>query len=718
MKHAERSQERDIVTSPTVKTRVAVSTLNQWALDFEGNRDRIIESIKQAKEQGAKMRVGSELETTGYSCEDHFLESDTTDLAFDVLADIIESGVTDDIFCVIGVPVMHEGARYNCDAYVLNGTIYGFKAKKHLANDGNYYEPRWFTAWSKDRELEDFILPPRLERLTKQKIVPIGDFVIQTNDTILGSEKCEEMFVPNNPGIDMALDGVEIFANGSDSHWEVGKLQNRVRKIFRTTESSGGIYIYANSVGGDGGRMLKDGSSLIIQNNTVLAQAPQFTLDTVTSTVATANLTAVRSYRSVAGSARVQADKSKSYPRILVPFDMGLEAPTELPTEPVEPIFLTRAEEIAKGPALWMWDYLRRSGASGFFLPLSGGLDSGSVNALVGSMCHMVIDAVQEGNKEVLADIRRIVADEDYIPTDPRELAGRISVTCYMKGPASSGKTESRAAMLAREVGSDHFVADIEPMVREFRETMRKIFGWELRFEHEGGTRAEDLALQNIQARVRMALAYLQAQTYRVSKGRNDNFLLVLGSANVDEANRGYFTKYDCSSADINPIGGLAKKDLRIFAEYAAEKFAYTTLKGIIADKPTAELRPDSPDGHQQTDEEDMGFTYDELGEVASLRKEERLGPVSMFQRLVELWGPHTEKGMSIEAIENKVKYFHVMYAINRHKLTTLTPAVHAVGYSPDDNRFDQRPFLIPKNWSYQFKKIDRLAREYEKDFR
>ena len=28
----------------------------------------------------------------------------------------------------------------------------------------------------------------------------------------------------------------------------------------------------------------------------------------------------------------------------------------------------------------------------------------------------------------------------------------------------------------------------------------------------------------------------------------------VLGSANVDEALRGYMTKYDCSSADINPI--------------------------------------------------------------------------------------------------------------------------------------------------------------------
>jgi NAD+ synthase (glutamine-hydrolysing) len=31
--------------------------------------------------------------------------------------------------------------------------------------------------------------------------------------------------------------------------------------------------------------------------------------------------------------------------------------------------------------------------------------------------------------------------------------------------------------------------------------------------------------------------------------------LLVLGSANVQEALRGYLTKYDCSSADINPIG-------------------------------------------------------------------------------------------------------------------------------------------------------------------
>ena len=47
-------------------------------------------------------------------------------------------------------------------------------------------------------------------------------------------------------------------------------------------------------------------------------------------------------------------------------------------------------EEIARGPALWMWDYLRRSGARGFFIPLSGGADSGSVAALVASMCDII----------------------------------------------------------------------------------------------------------------------------------------------------------------------------------------------------------------------------------------------------------------------------------------------------------------------------------------
>lgn len=53
---------------------VATCALKQWALDYEQNTARIIESIKLAKQKGARVRVGSELEVCGYECYDHFLE--------------------------------------------------------------------------------------------------------------------------------------------------------------------------------------------------------------------------------------------------------------------------------------------------------------------------------------------------------------------------------------------------------------------------------------------------------------------------------------------------------------------------------------------------------------------------------------------------------------------------------------------------------------------
>lgn len=70
----------------------------------------------------------------------------------------------------------------------------------------------------------------------------------------------------------------------------------------------------------------------------------------------------------------------------------------------------------------------------------------------------------------------------------------------------------------------------------------------------QGGSVQENIALQNIQARLRMVVSFLFAQLWPWVGGQG-GYYLVLGSANVDEALRGYLTKYDCSSADINPIG-------------------------------------------------------------------------------------------------------------------------------------------------------------------
>ena len=60
------------------------------------------------------------------------------------------------------------------------------------------------------------------------------------------------------------------------------------------------------------------------------------------------------------------------------------------------------------------------------------------------------------------------------------------------------------------------------------------------------------------------------------------------------QALRGYLTKYDCSSADINPIGGISKLDLRRFMAWAAHAHGYATLTQIVAAKvlPKGPSRP------------------------------------------------------------------------------------------------------------------------------
>ena len=57
-------------------------------------------------------------------------------------------------------------------------------------------------------------------------------------------------------------------------------------------------------------------------------------------------------------------------------------------------------------------------------------------------------------------------------------------------------------------------------------------------------------------------------------------------------------------------------------------------------------LRPLSGGEIEQTDEVDMGMTYEELGIYGRLRKMEKCGPVSMFQRLLGRWHSTTHDGV------------------------------------------------------------------------
>ncbi|CEM11116.1 unnamed protein product [Vitrella brassicaformis CCMP3155] len=698
---------------------VATCNLNQWALDFEGNLFRTEASIRGAKERRAKLRIGPELELCGYGCEDHFLENDTFQHSWESMARILKTDLTHGILCDIGAPVMHKSVRYNCRIFCLDGKILMIRPKLLFANDGNYREFRFFAPWMKGNILEDFYLPLNVAQVTGQQKVPFGIGVIDCRDTSVASETCEELWTPHSPHIPLFLDGVEIIGNGSGSHHQLRKLDTRIDLILSATSKSGGVYLYANQQGCDGNRLYYDGCALIAVNGQVVQQASQFAVNDVEVITARVDLDEVRSYRAAVSSRSVQAAGLKqAFPRVFADIQLT-SPPTHLdayvaPTPPRAPVYRTPMEEIAEGPACWLWDYLRRSGARGFFVPLSGGADSASVAAIVGSMCQIVMrKCIDDRSEEVIGQVEQVLhcKHPDSFPRSHQELAHQLLHTTYMGTVNSSQKTHGLAKALAEEIGAYHMDATIDPITKALEAVFKTVTGKTLRFACDGGSPGEDLALQNIQARTRMVLAYMLAALLPWVRGFK-GWLLVLATGNVDEGLRGYLTKYDCSSGDINPIGAISKVDLKEFLYWAADNLNYPALKEVVAAPPTAELRPigdASLENHTQQDEVDMGMTYEELGWFGRLRKLQRCGPVSMFRQLMHHWTQHSPR-----VTAEKVKRFFVKYAENRHKMTTLTPAYHAESYSPDDNRFDHRPFLYNTKFDRQFDTIDEIVRLLE----
>ncbi|KAK8118050.1 glutamine dependent NAD+ synthetase [Apiospora kogelbergensis] len=722
---------------------VATCSLRQWALDWEGNAKRIIESIHLAKDAGARLRVGPDSNSesiqnwrpvaTAASVSlpvllvnteidhfpDHFKEGDTFLHSLEMLCRILSDESTWGIICDIGVPIVHKNVPYNCRVICLDGKILMIRPKRWLAKQG-------------------------------AATVPFGDALLTTLDTVVGVETCEELFTPDAPHISMSLDGCEIFTNASSSHWEITKLETRLALICGGTKKAGGVYLYANQSGCDGDRILYDGCALIILNGDIVAQGEQFGCRDVEVVTATIDLEEVRSYRSSC-SRQSQAAKSTAYPRIHTAYELGPEEEdydiTKRRSTPIEPRLYSLEEEIALAGGCYLWDYLRRSGQAGYLVPLSGGIDSCATATIVFSMCRIVMKAVQEGNPQVIEDVKRIAKykGENVLPESPQDLCNQIFSTIYMgMETMSSPETRKRAKDLAEAIGSYHIDLNIDDVYKAQKALLVQTTGFEPKFKVEGGSHAENITLQCLQARIRMVTAYQYGQILPTVRNRpGAGSLLVLGSANVGESLRGYLTKYvhtpfllpPCLifslrvpfSSTVMLIGdqyrtarqptsirlesiGLDKADLKRFILWAKTNFEIPCLQEFLSAPATAELEPITNE-YVQADEADMGFTYDELTVLGRLRKEAKLGPYGMFQRLVHDWSAD----YTPTQVAKKCKDFFHYYAINRHKMTTLTPSLHAQPYSPDDNRFDMRPFLYPSFWqSWSFKRIDAELKKME----
>lgn len=199
--------------------------------------------------------------------------------------------------------------------------------------------------------------------------------------------------------------------------------------------------------------MLYDGSSMIIQNGEVLAQSSQFSLLPVEVIVATVDLGRVRSYRT-SSSRNVQAAKQPEYPRVHcdIPIcrhsaQVFLSEQTITPEIPIK--LLDPMEEIYLATSVYLFQYLIRSSSAGFFLALSGGLDSSTVALFVYGMAKTVLKSIQAGEQSTLDDLRKAVGIKDYMPRSAEEIVSKLLHTCFMGTVNSSEETRSSTYSLS-----------------------------------------------------------------------------------------------------------------------------------------------------------------------------------------------------------------------------------------------------------------------------
>jgi NAD+ synthase (glutamine-hydrolysing) len=409
--------------------KISSCTLNQWAMDFEGNKNRIIQTLKLSKDQGCKIRIGPELEIPGYGCEDHFLELDTVYHSWEILAEIINhpDNLTENMLCDIGMPVAHNGIIYNCRVIVFNKQILLIRPKIAMADDGNYRENRWFTPWMGGYVLQEFILPQVIYKTTHQSTTQIGIGIIKARDLSYFAEICEELWIPHSPSVDASMCGAEIIGNSSGSHFQILKQERRYELIVNLCKKNGGVHAYSNLIGCDGGRLYFDGGSFITLNGRILAEGSRFTLDEYEIVTAVADLNDVVSYRnSIKSRCQQSSQNSSNMPIIHIDEFILQTNHRDLKYDPfffIQPTQYTFEREMQFAPSCWMWDYLRRSGAAGYFLALSGGADSGCVATMVGLLCRMIFSSITiKKNEFVLNELRKIVKEEDYYPKSAQEI--------------------------------------------------------------------------------------------------------------------------------------------------------------------------------------------------------------------------------------------------------------------------------------------------------
>ena len=160
----------------------------------------------------------------------------------------------------------------------------------------------------------------------------------------------------------------------------------------------------------------------------------------------------------------------------------------------------------------------------------------------------------------------------------------------------------------------------------------------------------------NIMARTRMIVLYDQSEAFRG---------LVVGTGNKTEILLGYSTLWGDSASALNPIGDLYKAQVRQLARALG-------IPSVIVDKP-----PSADLWVGQTDENELGFTYDDVDKLLYLLVDHRYSPEECV-----------EAGFDQTFVET------VVTRIRRNQFKRMLPPVAKVS-----NRTVGYDFLYLRDW-------------------
>jgi NAD+ synthase (glutamine-hydrolysing) len=646
---------------------LAAAALNTTPKDWRGNREKILAVLTEAKKRNVDFICLPELCLSGYGCEDEFHAPYVAETAMALLErDVIPA--VQGMGAAVGLPLSFAGSTYNVIAVIMDGELLGFTAKQNLAGDGIHYEPRFFKPWPVG-QVAKFTTPGG-------RTVPVGDLMYEIGGIRFALEICEDAWVAGRPGIAHSRHSVDVILNPSASHFAFGKTLTRERFVLEGSRAFNCAYVYANLLGNEAGRAIYDGDCFIASGGGIRAFAPRFSFEPWTLTTALVDVERNRVGRARLASFTPDMDETgvvrcaKNFPGILQNDVLG---------DYVSRIIETKEEEFARAVALGFFDYLRKTGCRGYALSLSGGADSAACAILVALMVRFSTGAART-RLERLTGLNTSATEKD--------LTARL-LTCAYQASANSGSTTLNAAQaVADDIGARFVNFDITPLVDHTEKLLTAYLGRALDWK------IDDITRQNIQARVRNPPIWAIANA--------ENFLLITTS-NRSEATVGYCTMDGDTAGSLAPVAGIDKVFLRHWLAWAKDNYGFKSLEHIVRQVPTAELKPTS---FHQTDEADLGGSYEMINRIQKLLVVEKKSPRDIFTILAH----PAEYGAQLtrEQIFASISKILTLWSRNQWKRERYAPSFHL-----DDENLDPRTWcrypMLSGNYAYE---LDELKAE------